>query len=86
MEQQSTPAAVTNGNNKIDETKHDSSVPVQTQFESLSLNTPLQQSLDNDLSGVQESNDDNDVDLNAASELAMINDDSTRGMFKVHLK
>ncbi|CAF1331360.1 unnamed protein product [Adineta ricciae] len=78
MEQQSTSASATNGNNKIDETKHDSSAPLQTQFESLSLNTPLQQPSNNDLNGTQESTDDNDTDINAAAELAMINDDGTR--------
>ncbi|UJR30951.1 hypothetical protein I4U23_018463 [Adineta vaga] len=88
MEQQSTsqlpsvahppPSPVTNGTNKMDETKHDRSVPFQNQFESLSLNTPLQPPTNNDLSGKQESIDDNDTESNPAGELAMINDDGAR--------
>jgi hypothetical protein len=64
---------VTNGTNSIDETKVETVTPIQTQFESLTLSTPLQPStgsnlsqqqypsvqLNNQLSGTQELNDEN---------------------------
>jgi hypothetical protein len=65
-------------------------VPIQAQFESLTLNTPLQPPVGTDLSqqqfgsvqtnnessNTQETVDDNDP----TGDLALINDDGTRGM------
>lgn len=45
---------VTNGNNSVDETKVEPVIPIQTQFESLTLNTPLQPPTDIDLSQQQQ--------------------------------
>jgi hypothetical protein len=88
------PSSVTNGTNSVGAAKIDSSVPIQTQFESLTLNTPLQPSAGSDLSqqqfsfaqkanefsGSQESLDDNDAEDHPANELSLSNDDGTRGM------
>ena len=84
----------TNGTSSAAETKIESSVPIQTQFESLTLHTPLQPPASSDLSqqqfssvqrnnelnGSQESIDDNDADGNPTGELSLSNDDGTRGM------
>lgn len=78
-----------NGSNSVEETKIDSNVPVHTQFESLSINTPLQPAkfpsvqINNEISGSQQSADDNnsienDASINPAGDLS--SDDGTRGM------
>jgi hypothetical protein len=90
---------VTNGTNSVGETKVEPAVPIQTQFESLSLNTPLQPptgtdlsqdqfssvQINNELSGTQESIDDNsndnDATINPTGELSLTNEDGTRGMY-----
>jgi len=70
---------VTNGTKSVDEIKVEPVVPIQTQFESLTLNTPLQPPTNNDLSqqqfssvqtnnqlsGTQELNDENSNDNDA---------------------
>jgi hypothetical protein len=70
---------VTNGTKSVDGTKVEPFVPIQTQFESLTLNTPLQPlansdlsqqqfssvQTNNQLSGTQELNDENSNDNDA---------------------
>ncbi|CAF3468862.1 unnamed protein product [Rotaria sp. Silwood1] len=70
------PQSVANGTNSIDETKIEPTIPIHTQFESLSLNPSLQPSARNDLSqpkfpsvqmnnefsGTQQSIDDHPID------------------------
>lgn len=84
---------VTNGTNPNNQTKVESTVPVHTQFESLSLNTPLQPpangdlssqqfgsvQINNELSGSQEALEENDPTINPQGELSLTNDDGTRG-------
>lgn len=84
---------VTNGTNSVNPTKSDSTVPVHTQFESLSLNTPLQPppngdlssqqlgsvQINNELGGSQETFDENDPTINPHADLSLTNDDGTRG-------
>jgi hypothetical protein len=89
--------SITNGTKSVDEHKAEPTVPIQTQFESLSLHTPLQPppannnptqqqfpsyQINNELSGAQESVDDNQIDneaeLNPTGELS--NEDGSRGM------
>jgi hypothetical protein len=88
--------SITNGTKFVEETKIEPSVPIQTQFESLTLNTPLQPPANNDstqqqfssfqinneFTGPQESVDDNDNDND--NELnptgELSNEDGSRGM------
>ena len=84
---------ITNGKNPGNPTKLDSTVPVHSQFESLSLNTPLQSppnvdllsqqigsvQINNELSGSQETFDENDPTINPHGDLSLTNDDGTRG-------
>lgn len=85
---------VTNGNNSVDDKKVEPVIPIQTQFESLTLNTPLQPPTDSDLSqhqfpsvqmnneliSTQENIDDNSNENDPTGELSLANDDGTRGM------
>jgi hypothetical protein len=71
------PPSMTNGS--VGENKVEPVVPIQTQFESLTLNTPLQppthndrgeqqfpsDEMNNDFSGIQESTDDDPIDEDA---------------------
>lgn len=84
----------TNGTNPSNPTKVESTVPVHTQFESLSLNTPLQPPtngdlssqpfgsvpINNEVSGSQEALEENDPTINPHGDLSLTNDDGTRGM------
>ena len=84
---------VTNGTNPNNQAKPESTVPVHTQFESLSLNTPLQPptnddlssqqfgsvQINNEFSGSQESLEENDPTINPQGDLSLTNDDGTRG-------
>ncbi len=87
---------VTNGTKSIEEHKVEPVVPIQTQFESLTLNTPLQPpvgsdlsqqqfQINNELGGAQESNDDNAIDndstINPTGELSSLSEAGTRGMY-----
>ncbi|CAF4988180.1 unnamed protein product, partial [Rotaria socialis] len=74
------PQSLTNGSKSLEETRTESTVPIQNQFESLSLNSSLQSSarsdlspskfpsvqINNELSGSQQSVDDNPIDNEAA--------------------
>lgn len=84
---------ITNGTNPGNQTKSDSTVPVHSQFESLSLNTPLQSppngdllsqqigsiQINHEISGSQETFDENDPTINPQGDLSLTNDDGTRG-------
>ncbi|CAF0988567.1 unnamed protein product [Rotaria magnacalcarata] len=90
------PQSLTNGSKSLEETRTESAVPIQNQFESLSLNSPLQPSarsdlsqskfpsvqINNELSGSQQSVDDNPIDneaaMNPIGDLSLSSDDGTR--------
>ncbi len=86
---------VTNGTNKVKESKVEPTVPIQTQFESLTLNTPLEPPAGSDLSSqqfrsvqlnnsqetVDDNSNENDPTINPMGELSFTNEEGTRGKF-----
>ncbi|CAM4903063.1 unnamed protein product [Rotaria socialis] len=88
------PQSLTNGSKSLEETRTESTVPIQNQFESLSLNSSLRSSarsdlspskfpsvqINNELSGSQQSVDDNPIDNEAAMNPIgdLSSDDGTR--------